>query len=708
LLDFAQRRCRIRGMRWFIPAILILVALHAAAETRFGKGEILWDYYGVPHVYAATEAGVFYGFGWAQTHSHGNLLLRLYGQARGRAAEYWGESHLEDDRWIIANDVYLRSSQWYQQQTSQFRENLDAFAQGINDYVAAHPEAIEPSVKVVLPLDGVDIIAHAHRLMNYLYIASPIRVLGEPPKDTRAGDGSNAWALMPSKTRDGHAMLLANPHLPWGAGYFTYYEAHLTGPNVDLYGATQIGLPVLRFGFNSELGFTNTVNTLLGQTTYKLSLSADGYIFDGQQRAFELKTHVLKVCKPDGSVDEQILQVRHSVHGPVFVRHDGSTVALKVAGLDRPQMLKQYWDMGTAVDFEQFQDALRKLQVPMFNIVYADRAGNVMYLDNGILPRHDSGDLKFWAGLVPGDTSATLWSELHSYEDLPKVINPPGGFVQNSNDPPWLASWPQVLDPKSFPAYFAPLGPMSLRAQSSVKMLAENDDIDFSRFIELKNQAHALAAERMLPVLLDAASHSDDEQVQEAINVLKTWDRNFEADSRGALLFEEWARLLAGDYRIVSQSAYAVPWSMDDPLRTPHGVKDIDAAIKLLKQAAQTTLRLYGAIDRPFGEVSRFRIDEVNLPGRGGFGNLGAFSVITWNKPDSNGERLPQHGETWVSMVEFSSPLKAHGLMSYGNASQPGSKHRSDQLQLLANGEYRTLWTTRAQIEENIESRTEF
>ncbi|MBD4910700.1 acylase, partial [Xanthomonas citri pv. citri] len=91
------------------------------------------------------------------------------------------------------------------------------------------------------------------------------KVLGEPPKDGQARDGSNAWALMPSKTRDGHAMLLANPHLPWGSGFFTYYEAHLNGPGVDLYGATQVGLPILRFGFNKQLGFTNTVNTLLGQ-----------------------------------------------------------------------------------------------------------------------------------------------------------------------------------------------------------------------------------------------------------------------------------------------------------------------------------------------------------------------------------------------------------------------------------------------------------
>lgn len=57
-----------------------------------GQNEILWDSYGVPHIYSESEEGAFYGFGWAQAHSHGNLILRLYGQARGKGAEYWAKN----------------------------------------------------------------------------------------------------------------------------------------------------------------------------------------------------------------------------------------------------------------------------------------------------------------------------------------------------------------------------------------------------------------------------------------------------------------------------------------------------------------------------------------------------------------------------------------------------------------------------------------
>ncbi|MCG8441639.1 MAG: penicillin acylase family protein, partial [Caulobacterales bacterium] len=111
-----------------------------------GQREILWDSYGVPHVYADEEAAVFHGYGWAQAHSHGDLILRLYGQARGRGAEYWGEDYLSTDLWLLTNGAPERGAAWYEAQTPQFRANLDAFAQGINDYAAARPDAIDPEV----------------------------------------------------------------------------------------------------------------------------------------------------------------------------------------------------------------------------------------------------------------------------------------------------------------------------------------------------------------------------------------------------------------------------------------------------------------------------------------------------------------------------------------------------------------------------------
>lgn len=688
-----------------LAASTAMTASIAAPSAKWGAGEILWDSFGVPHIYAKTEEGGFYGFGYAQAQSHGNLLLRMYGESRARAAEYWGEKYESQDKWLVANDVPARSVQWFRQQTPQMQKNLEAFAAGINAYAAAHPDRIAAEVKVVLPLKGVDIIAHAQRLMNFGYIASDRKVLSDP--SINEAGGSNAWAVAPSRSASGKAMLLANPHLPWAPSQLTYYEAQITAPGLAIYGATQVGLPVLRFGFNNDLGFTNTVNTMQGFTSYRLTLEGNGYRFDGKVLPFKSETKSYKVKQADGTLKTVSFEQKSTVHGPVFTLPDGKTViALKVAGLDRSGVLEQYLDMGKARDWATFEKALRKMQVVMFNIIYADRAGHILYLDNGLLPKHASGDLKYWSAPVPGDTSATLWKDVHSYDDMPKLFDPATGFVQNANDPPWLATWPRALDPKAFPAYVAPVGPMSQRAQMSVKLMTKTPKISFDDFVSRKLTTTSLMAERMLPDLLAAATGSNDADVQAATALLEDWDHRFEPDSRAALLFETWAGIFA-PRNFTDQSNYAVKWTLDDPLETPRGLKDPAAAVAMLKQAVAKTKQLYGAIDRPYGDVSRFHIGDVSVPANGGFGNTGVFRTITWG-PMKNGERTPVHGETWVSMVEFGTPLKAVGLMSYGNSSQPGSKHNSDQLQLLADKKFRSLWIDRADIERHLEEETAY
>jgi len=678
-----------------------LLAAPAQAAAPPVKGEILFDTYGVPHVYGKDEASVFYGFGYATAQNHGDVVVKLYGQARGRAAEYWGPAEIESDKWVIANGIYERAREWYAKEPASFRANLDAFAAGMNAYAKAHPEKLDKSVLQVFPISGVDVMAHAHRLMNYVYVAPQAKTMGG-----NDAAGSNAWAVMPKKSASGNTMLLANPHLPWAPSQLTYFEADLNGPGFKMYGATQVGLPVLRFMFNDRMGFTNTVNGALGATNYELKLADGGYVYDGKVLPFTTKTTTFKVKQPDGSLKTETLELRASVHGPVFTRPDGKTVAVRVAGLDRPGGVRQYWDMGKAKSFAEYQAVMKRLQVPSFNIVYGDKEGHIQYLWNGIVPKHADGNVAKWGGLVRGDTSAELWTDVHPYEDLPKVIDPPTGYVQNTNDPPWVATYPQTIQAKDYPAYLANNGPMSLRAQQSSHLMADPAKISFDDFVARKLTTHVLMTDRVLDELLAAAAGSTDPEVTEAAAVLKAWDRTVDADAKGALLFEAWARKFAGP-NYISDANYRVRWDPAKPIDTPAGLKDPAAAVAMLKAAAQEAKASYGALDRPFGDVSRFALGKVNLPGNGGFGNTGVFHVITWS-PLKDGVRTPVHGETWMSMVEFSTPIKAQGLMSYGNSTQPGSPHRSDQLEQLSKKTFRTLWTTRAEVEKHVEERVAY
>jgi acyl-homoserine-lactone acylase len=268
---------------------LLLIVVSAsvclvAASPRKGT-EILWDKFGVAHVYAKSTQDLFYCYGWAQAQSHGNLLLKLYGESRGRAAEYFGPAGLANDKWVWTNSVPQRSADQLTAQTPEFRSYLEAFAKGINDYASQNPGALSEQAKRVLPVTALDPLQHVHRIVHFTYMGSP-RLAGSGPPVTTASVletpeavGSNGWAIAPSHTAGGKSMLLGNPHLSWG-DWSTYYEIHLTAPGIDLYGASQVGFPVLRFMFSNYLGFNQTVNAMDTVDLYRIKTQDDGFVFD--------------------------------------------------------------------------------------------------------------------------------------------------------------------------------------------------------------------------------------------------------------------------------------------------------------------------------------------------------------------------------------------------------------------------------------------
>ncbi len=600
-------------------------------------GEIVWDTYGTPHIFAKNTTGLLYGFGYVQAKGHGNLLLHLYAESRGRAAEYFGESFASSDRYYAANDVAERGAQWFAQQTPEMKRYLNAFAEGINAFARQHPDELLKESKRVLPITGIDVMTHWERVMEFNYIASEQKVLPPARAVTEASlhlpaaqevarddDGSNGWAIAPSKSANGHPLLLMNPHLGWAPSYQTYFEAQLSAPGIDMYGTTQVGFPILRFCFTDDHGLTNTVNTISAGTLYKLALQGDGYLYDGQVKQFSESTKTIRIRQQDGTLKEETVHLRSSIHGPVFTRANGETVASRVAGLDCPFGIQEYWDINRAKGFAQVEAALKRLQVPTFNMIYAGKDGHILYQFNGTVPVRTHGDFAYWQGLVPGDTSENLWTKIHPYQDLPRVLDPPAGWVMNTNNPPWISTALPSLNPGSFPAYMSPIS-FSMRAEQAITLLQSKPKLTYEDFVTLKMSTRSLMADRILPDLLAAAAASNDPLVQQAAGVLKAWDHYDNNDSRGALLFETWAEKFT-DPQFVSNKNYTHPWTQSDPLNTPNGLKDPQAAVAVLADAARETTRRYGAIDKPFGEVSRFHIGSYNFPGNGGFGNTGIFA----------------------------------------------------------------------------------
>lgn len=676
----------------------------AAAETK--KAEILWDRFGVPHIFAPDRESMFHAHGWSQMHNHADLLLKLYGQSRGRASEYWGHENLESDRWVHLNDIPKRAQSWYQAQDPTFRKYLDAFARGINDYAAKHPEHASPAARLVLPVTGVDVVQHTMRAVHFAYMGSRNRLATEAgPRGSglsTGGDGepdeaipgSNTWAVGPPRSASGKSMLIINPHLQWG-DFYTYMEVHLTAPDYDLYGAPQIGFPVPVIGFNPRTGWGRTVNTIDTVDFYELTVRDGGYEYDGQIKKFEQETKTIKVKgQPDVT-----FTARRSIHGPVVYERDGRTLAMRVAGIgvDRPKMLEQWFRMGGARNLKEFQDALRMGQIPMWHANYADADGHIMLVFNGLVARRPQGDYQYWSRPVPGNTSKTLWTDYLTFDELPKVIDPPSGFTQNANEPPWQFTSPN-LDPAKYPAYVAPGNERlsSFRTRRSFRMLYEDPKITYDELLAYKHSTRVELADAVMDDLLKAAGPNS-----EAAKVLAKWDRMMETTSRGAVLFILWVdRYFAPG--IDFDASFRVRYDRRDLLHTPAGLSDPARASAALEQAAATMRERQLALDVPYGEVYRYARGKADLPGNGGSGRLGLFRTMTFGQQRA-GRFYPTHGETFVCAIEFGAPQQARCLLGYGNASQPGSPHIEDQLPFMTRKELHPVWRSRKEIEANLE-----
>jgi len=689
---------------------LTLLALCAAApvwpqsKTAPQGAEILWDSYGVPHIFAKDRGGLAYAFGWAQMRNHGDLLLRLVAQSRGRASEYLNADYLEEDRWVWTLDLRGDAERALADQPREARAHLEAFVAGINAFAKAHPEAIADSVRAVLPVQAVDVLAHLNRVLYARFVSSNVRT--RDVARAWRGRGSNAWAVAPKRSATGHTLLLQNPHLPW-SDVFTWIEAQYVAPGVNLSGAALVLSPVLEIAFNDNLGWTHTVNTQDGEDSYELTLSEDGYLFDGAVRSFDVTTHVIRVRQPDGTFTNDTVRVRRSVHGPVVDEKPGKALALAVVGLHGPplhQALTQWWNMGRATNFAEFTAAIRPNQISGQNITYADRDGHIMMFYGGNTPVRPRGDRAYWAGVIRGDSSSTLWTSLHAYDDMPKTVDPPAGWVQNANDPPWWASFPVVVHPQDFPSYLA-TRPMPLRPQQSARMLDEDSSITWKEFLDDMNSTHMLLADRVLHDLLPAAKASSLENARAAADILEHWDRAADSSSKGAVLFTEWW----SDYtRRRRGQVYATAWNESAPRTTPDGLADTATAVASLAAVVDSVKRRYGSADVAWGSVYRLRRDNLDFAASGADGQYGVFRVLGYTRDEHDAEFSAAGGTSWVAAIEFARPVRAASLIGYGNASQARSPHRTDQLALFARKELKPVWRSRAEIERHLESRERF
>lgn len=649
------------------------------------KTEIAWDSYGVPHIHANDDLALFRAFGWAQMAAFGGTILQLFAAARANAAKTWGEAWVQSDWWAESLGISRRAEQWWDQQPNSFAACLEAFATGMNDHAAAHPELLGPEHRRQLPVRAIDLIAHAHRILTMEFVLNPLL---DPAAAVRR-PGSNAFALAPVRSRSGNAMLFAGPHLAW-TDALRWFEVHLVRPGLAFYGATLVGFPVPVVGFNQTLGWTHTANAQSAATLYQLESTAAGYRLDDDDLPFCTRDARILIRRGETLVQKR-WTIRESRHGLVLPL-PGRRLALRVAGLDRPHMLHQWWRMACAPDLAQFEAALEMTQLPALSVIYADAAGHILYSFGGLVPAWPGGVAPPSDRPAPGGTTDTLWSDVHGYRDLPRLVDPNSGWVHNANDPPWNATVGDDAPKRTdFPSYMAPEGPLSLRAQFSARTLRDAQPIDFDAMMHIGLSQRAEIADRVLEPLLTASRRRPGEVMRRAEAVLAAWDRTMAAESRGAALFAAWLD------RMPSQ-LFAQPWIRDAPLDTPCGLADPDAAAAALEVACTELEARFGSADVPWGKTAVMAPAGVATEASGGDVDLGVFCEL-WFDPPHDGRRLARGGSGFFLGVEFSDPPRAQALNLGENAdSRRESGPRPSQAQVYNRRALRRVLLARDEI----------
>ncbi|MBA2257942.1 MAG: penicillin acylase family protein [Acidobacteria bacterium] len=683
------------------------------------------DAYGIPHILADSEEAAAFGFGFAQAEDHAAEIGRRYLSARGQGARHFGEAGLAGDLAMAQFDNMAAARRAVEAITPLYRRIISAYAAGVNRYVSAHRTELPAWMPEIT---AVDVLAYTRasaaeslggpallrRLREKYEGVLPSRLDEENAWDD--APGSNALALGGSRTATGKPILLGNPHLQWGS---LYWEAHVRVPGtIDFYGSTLPGVPVLRAGFNDRLGFVTTNNAPDLEDVFVLKVDPqkpDHYLFDGESLPMQRRDVAVHVRNADGALRQETRTFWSSHLGAVVYRTPERAFAVKSTRLDAFAYYEGFYVLSKARTLDQWLAALRMNFVPTSNFTYADVDGNILYVWNGRVPvRKEGGDYRLD---VDATTSADLWSRLHAVEDYPRLLNPPGGYVQNANNPPRFVSARDPIDMTGYPSYFE-RGPLALRPQLALDMLESKQRFTVDDVIALKHSPRMLLAERVKADLLEVAraagSGADGpsdvrSHLIDGAAALEEWDNTVSAGSRGAVLFQRFWDL----YSRAAQPLFATPWSESAFATTPHGIGDRAAAVTHLAAAVRAVREQFGSERVSWGEVHRFRAGSLDLPGDGIAGTYGAYRVMTFEPVAGGPTRVAGHipgrsspvgfGDAWILLVDFSNPATAWSVLAYGQTARQGSPHSSDQLRLFASHRLRPAWYTEADIQQNLE-----
>ena len=696
----------------------------AAWKNRADDITIIRDDWGVPHIYGKTDADAVFGLMYAQAEDDFNRVETNFINSQGRLAEAEGEAEIWRDlrMKLFIDPADLKAK--YNEAPPWLKALMDAWADGLNFYLATHPDVkprvitkFEPWMALSFSEGSIggDIErVNLRELETFYGGAKPATTTARledtdfiaPPEEPT---GSNGMAIGPINTASGKAELLINPH----TSFFFREEAQMVSEEgLNAYGALTWGQFFVYQGFNEKAGWMHTSSSVDNIDEYleTITKKADGsytYRVGAEERPLVAKKITVPYKSANGLATREFTTYR-THRGPIVRQADGKWVSVRLMG-EPLKALMQSYSRTKAHNLAEYKKVMELHTNSSNNTLYADADGNIAYFHSNFIPKRDA---RFdWTKPVDGADPATEWNGVLSFDETPNVVNPPNGWVYNTNNYPFSAAGAHSPKQSDFPAY-VDSGSENPRGVHAIRVLDGTKNFTLDSLIEAAYDRYMPEFELQIPLLIKAytapGANPLKARVADPIALLKEWDYRWSAASvptSVAIFYGEdlWQRVTP-EARKANLSVYEY---MRTRATNQQRLESLAAAVAKLEAD-------FGKWQTPWGDINRFQRNDGSIVQQFDDNKPSTpvmFASARWGSLASFGARAypgtkkwyGTSGNSFVAVVEFGAQVKAKAVTAGGLNSVPGSKHFNDQAERYATGNLREVYFYREQLKDHTE-----
>ncbi len=713
----------------FTAALAVLTLAYAAQgaeapaawKARAANVTITRDDWGIAHIKGKTDADAVFGMIYAQAEDDFARIENNYLVNLGRLAEAEGESAIWQDlrqRLFIDPEVlkadYAASPEW-------LKTLMVAWSDGLNYFLATHPEVkprvltrFEPWMALSFTEGSIggDIERVPLTQLEAFYGQRKLAMTAdEKGLVYREPQGSNGFAIAPSHTKDGRALLLINPH----TSFFFRSEQQVTSEEgLNAYGAATWGQFFIYQGFNATAGWMHTSSGVdnVDEFAETIENPAHGkltYRYGAEQRAVVERPVTLSYRAADGSQTQRTFTTYATHHGPIVREEGGKWIAFAL--MNRPiAALQQSFLRTKAKGYDDFIKTAELKANSSNNTLFADSAGTIAYLHPQFVPIRD--DRFDYRKPVDGADPATDWKGLHTLDTLPSVVSPKNGWAMNTNNWPWTAAGADSPKASAFARYMDQAGE-NPRGPHAIEVLTARKDFTIPSLIEAAYDPHLTAFSRLIPTLTTAYDRlpgSDPLRTKLAgqVALLRGWDKRWSLTSKATSLAVFWGEALWAPSAAPAKAAGISVWDyMAD--------RSTDAQrLAALSEASDRLVQDFGSWRVAWGEINRLQRNDgaivqtfddakpsIGVPFTASqWGSLAAFGSKRYPGTKRYYGTL---GNSFVAAVAFGPNVEARAISVGGESSDPKSKHFSDQSQRYAAGNLRPVYFYPEQLRGHVE-----